>query len=73
MMRNRNRQGGSWRTLFALTLALLALASHGAVPALTPWNGGAAPGLALEDVYGVAHDLSKYRGQVVLINFWATC
>lgn len=31
-----------------------------------------APELTLTDTQGVAHSLSDYRGQVVLINLWAT-
>jgi len=32
----------------------------------------AAPHLELTDANGKAHRLSEYRGQVVLVNFWAT-
>jgi thiol-disulfide isomerase/thioredoxin len=31
-----------------------------------------APGFTLEDMDGEPHSLADYRGQVVLINFWAT-
>jgi len=31
-----------------------------------------APALKLKDIEGKSHDLSKLRGKVVLINFWAT-
>lgn len=37
-----------------------------------PWDGGPAPALVLNDMSGVRHDLSRYRGKVVLVNFWAT-
>jgi peroxiredoxin len=60
------------RILCALMFAALAFPSHGAAPALAPWTGGATPALALNDVQGAVHDLAQYRGQVVLINFWAT-
>ncbi|HXG24909.1 MAG TPA: TlpA disulfide reductase family protein [Chthonomonadales bacterium] len=32
----------------------------------------AAPELTLKDTYGVTHSLADYRGQVVLVNLWAT-
>jgi thiol-disulfide isomerase/thioredoxin len=31
-----------------------------------------APSLSLIDVHGIQHSLSDYRGQVVLVNLWAT-
>lgn len=31
-----------------------------------------APALNLNDIYGVQHSLSDYRGQVLLVNLWAT-
>jgi cytochrome c biogenesis protein CcmG, thiol:disulfide interchange protein DsbE len=33
---------------------------------------GQAPEFSFEDVEGVKHTLSDYRGQVVLLNFWAS-
>lgn len=39
---------------------------------LEAWNGEPAPPLVLNDVRGVSHDLARYRGKVVLVNFWAT-
>lgn len=30
------------------------------------------PGLKLEDLQGQEHDLSQYKGQVVLLQYWAT-
>ena len=35
-------------------------------------DGGATPPLVLNDLNGKTHNLKDYRGQVVLINFWAT-
>ncbi len=40
-----------------------------AVPAAVQY---AAPSLSLSDLGGVQHQLSDYRGQVVLVNLWAT-
>ncbi len=40
-----------------------------AVPAAVQY---AAPSLSLSDLGGVPHQLSDYRGQVVLVNLWAT-
>jgi peroxiredoxin len=40
-----------------------------AVPAAVDY---AAPSLALSDLSGVTHQLAEYRGQVVLVNLWAT-
>jgi thiol-disulfide isomerase/thioredoxin len=39
---------------------------------LVRWGGGSTPALALSDVAGRAGALADYRGQVVLVNFWAT-
>jgi len=39
---------------------------------LTKLTPKPAPALMLNDMKGVAHDLSQLKGRVVLINFWAT-
>jgi len=39
---------------------------------LQPYKGGATPPLILKDLNGKTVNLKDYRGQVVLINFWAT-
>ena len=39
---------------------------------LRVWDGGPTPPLKLSDLHGKVHDLAAYRGQVVLVNFWAT-
>jgi len=55
-------------------LAALALACAGAAGGaeLRPWTGTQPPPFALEDLAGRTHRLADYRGQVVLVNFWAT-
>ena len=55
-----------------LTAMLLCCATLAVAQQLKPWNGGAAPVLALRDVEGRLHRLEDYRGKVVLVNFWAT-
>ncbi len=37
-----------------------------------PWRDPAHPPLSLKDSAGRVHTLADYRGQVVLVNFWAT-
>ena len=56
----------------ALFWACATAADAHAAAVLTPWTGGATPPLSLKDVNGGAHDLARYKGKVVLINFWAT-
>jgi len=61
------------RLVFALLLSFLASAGLCASsPALTPLIGNPAAPLVLKDPKGVTTDLARYRGQVVLVNFWAT-
>jgi peroxiredoxin len=56
-----------------LKIALLFLLAGAAAAAdLKPWAGGPAPALALKDLDGRSHQLSDYRGKVILVNFWAT-
>ena len=55
----------------ALVAALTPLETVGA--ALEPAaNRQAAPALTLEDLSGRVHKLSDYRGNVLVVNFWAT-
>ena len=60
--------------LCALVLSALALpaGSASAAATLTRLGGEAAPALVLKDMKGAQHDLTRYRGSVVLVNFWAT-
>ena len=58
---------------FALVLAAAAVcASPLGAKELKPWKGGATPALALKDLQGRDHRLEDYKGQVVVLNFWAT-
>lgn len=58
----------------ALVLLLLGLAAMGISAAgLEPYpTGFPTPALNLEDLSGQRHTLDDYRGEVVLVNFWAT-
>jgi thiol-disulfide isomerase/thioredoxin len=51
---------------------LLCPARAPAQEVLSPWYGGPTPALRLKDLEGREHALESYRGQVVLVNFWAT-
>jgi cytochrome c biogenesis protein CcmG/thiol:disulfide interchange protein DsbE len=60
----------SWRLLSAacLLLASAVFASASAAPSIND----AAPALVLTELGGQTFDLSKLRGKVVLVNYWAT-
>ena len=68
--------------LILLGLAAFAAWPRGATPSEASASGGsstvpatvnyAAPDLVLSDLNGVEHALADYRGQVVLVNLWAT-
>lgn len=51
-------------------VALLAVAT--AVPAATGLKGSAAPDFVLKSLAGENLRLSEYRGQIVMLTFWAT-
>ena len=55
-----------------LALLLAGAATWTSAAELKPWEGGATPALAVEDMTGKPHDLGEYKGKVVLVNFWAT-
>jgi thiol-disulfide isomerase/thioredoxin len=50
----------------------LALATVFVLPAFAASSSGPAPGFQLTGRNGKAVDLSQFKGQVVMINFWAT-
>ncbi len=63
------------RILTLLAVALIActvLAAAADLSKLKPWTGDAPPPLSLSDLNGKIHNLSDYRGKVVVVNFWAT-
>lgn len=56
--------------LFALLVSLCGLLQ---AANLKPYTGrGPTPPLALQDLQGREHSLEDYKGQVVLVQFWAT-
>ena len=58
-----------------IVLVILLLSLSGMVQAanLKPVSGNMAPpALVLKDLQGKTHDLNDYKGQVVLVQFWAT-
>jgi thiol-disulfide isomerase/thioredoxin len=58
------------RLLFTLVILVAMPMAH--AQQLRPWNDGATPPLALQDLAGRSHRIEEYRGKVVLVNFWAT-
>ena len=54
-----------------MLLAALAAAQAAVAAGFRPWLEPT-PALELQDLQGRTHRLADYRGQVVLVNFWAT-
>jgi thiol-disulfide isomerase/thioredoxin len=61
----------SQRTVKGITKSL-ALAAAFVLPAFAATSSGPAPGFQLSGRGGKTIDLSQFKGQVVMINFWAT-
>jgi cytochrome c biogenesis protein CcmG/thiol:disulfide interchange protein DsbE len=58
--------------LFILAAALLGSVLNGSVVSAAPVIDQPAPSLILTQLNGEVFDLSKMRGKVVLVNYWAT-
>jgi thiol-disulfide isomerase/thioredoxin len=56
----------------AISLLLWVFCAPLGAQELTPWTPDPTPLLLLSDPRGTQHALTAYRGQVVLVNFWAT-
>ncbi len=67
------RRQESERLLAHAAQGELVPAPDGGAPVfVSPLDGKAAPGFALEDLKGNKVTLASYRGKAVMINFWAT-
>ena len=60
------------KLLLLVVLGWVVLLGTAQARELRPYKGAATPPLVLKDLSGKTHNLKDYRGQVVLINFWAT-
>ena len=71
-----HRSGRVRRVAGALVAAVILFVSASAARAdqtrFVPWKDAKTPPLSLRDLAGRTHTLADYRGQVVLVNFWAT-
>lgn len=67
------RLTGVSKTRLFIIVALLSLPGLLQAANLKPYTGNApTPPLVLTDLQGKSHDLNDYKGQVVLVQFWAT-
>lgn len=60
------------RWMVTLCMAALLLPGLVTAKALKPYTGQPLPDFTLVDMAGNHHRLADYRGQVVMVNFWAT-
>lgn len=62
------------KILFSIILFIFSSSmAMAATPSLKPYTGNIKnPTLVLKDLTGKTHDLSQYKNQVVLVQFWAT-
>ena len=60
------------KRLLTSMVLFLSLALNASAGELKPYTGPELPDFSLPDMKGVTHKLSDYRGQVVLLNFWAS-
>ena len=60
------------KSLLLGALCLMLAAGQASAQELKPYAGTATPPLQLRDLGGKVHDLKDYRGQVVMVQFWAT-
>ena len=72
-IRNRSRQWSYWRAAVCyLVIFLWMTASASAAPESGKLVGRRAPEFIRQDLHGETIDLARYRGRVVLLNFWST-
>jgi len=60
------------KAFLALICSLFVLSLPAHAQTLKPYAGGPTPPLKLKDLNNKTHALEDYRGQVVMVQFWAT-